>query len=182
MEISTYTINIILLSFLSLFIFFPALYFGLEMHIKAFPNKPKWIYTSNVIFSLSMAVWIDYWAIHYNNLLSPDAPMVYKSPLVYLVGFVFALPYFVWQAAFETTKLVSRKTKDNCEEILKNDNSIITNYCPICGDKLQNYKCNRCYIGLNDIYHVKSNFCIRCGTPRENLENMCNNCGLNFNQ
>lgn len=62
---------------------------------------------------------------------------------------------------------------------ITNDN-VITNFCPICGDQLQNYKCDRCFVTLDNIYQFQSDFCMKCGTPRENSERICTNCGLKF--
>lgn len=61
------------------------------------------------------------------------------------------------------------------------EESIVTNYCPICGSKLIDFKCNRCDVNLDNIYDSKKHYCINCGTKRKDLEPDCLNCGLSFN-
>lgn len=61
------------------------------------------------------------------------------------------------------------------------EENIVTNYCPICGNRLIDFKCNRCEVNLDNIYDGKKFYCINCGTKREDLEPDCLNCGFNFN-
>lgn len=61
------------------------------------------------------------------------------------------------------------------------EESIVTNYCPICGNKLINFECPRCEVNLDNIYDVKKFYCMNCGTKRKDLEPECLNCGLGFN-
>lgn len=68
-----------------------------------------------------------------------------------------------------------RQLKEQEEE------SIVTNYCPICRSRLIDFKCNRCEVSLDNIYDVKKFYCINCGTKREDLEPACLNCGFSFN-
>lgn len=68
-----------------------------------------------------------------------------------------------------------RQLKEQEEE------SIVTNYCPICGSRLIDFKCNRCEVSLDNIYDVKKFYCINCGTKREDLEPACLNCDFSFN-
>lgn len=59
--------------------------------------------------------------------------------------------------------------------------SIVTNYCPMCGSQLIDFKCDRCEVNLDNIYDVKKFYCINCGTKRKDLEPECLNCGMVFN-
>lgn len=58
---------------------------------------------------------------------------------------------------------------------------IVTNYCPLCGSRLVDFKCQRCNVSLDNIYEVGKNYCINCGTKREGSELDCLRCGLSFN-
>lgn len=59
--------------------------------------------------------------------------------------------------------------------------NIVTNYCPICGSKLIDFKCEKCNVNLDNIYDVSKYYCVNCGTKRADLEPDCSNCGLCFN-
>lgn len=74
------------------------------------------------------------------------------------------------------------KEEDRLKKIKEQEEeSILTNYCPICGAKLINFKCDRCKVSLDNIYDVKKFYCMNCGTKRKDLELECLSCKLRFN-
>lgn len=75
-----------------------------------------------------------------------------------------------------------KRLREQLEETrMQETESIVTNYCPLCGSQLIDFKCDRCEVNLDNIYDVKKLYCINCGTKRKDLEPECLNCGLVFN-
>ena len=77
---------------------------------------------------------------------------------------------------------VEAKEKERLRQLKEQEEeSVVTNYCPICGNKLINFECSRCEVNLDNIYDVKKFYCMNCGTKRKDLEPECLNCGFGFN-
>lgn len=131
--------------------------------------------------------------IIYGNWLKHKLGIYYYQHELFWIPALIVLVYIILFQVPKLFKLIktryfpagSKNTLISTQNVTNNvteddDKNIVTNFCPICGDKLQNYKCDRCFVSLDNIYQFQSVFCIKCGTPRENSERICTNCGLKF--
>jgi len=52
------------------------------------------------------------------------------------------------------------------------------NYCPGCGEELNDKKCIKCNISSININQVPHNYCVNCGSPKLYSDKPCMNCGF----